>query len=89
MMFCPEEIDLAQIAAEMRLAFGEGPPAGYLPGKTTFRDFVMTKLGCSSLEAEQLVDTMIARGFLRYESTTSSQMEALAPWDIETKPSPP
>jgi hypothetical protein len=88
MKFYLADTDLAQLAKEIRRAFADSPPVGYLPGKTVFRDFVMTKLQCSMLEAEEIVDTMALRGFLRYQGATSSQIDGLLPWDIETTPNP-
>jgi hypothetical protein len=58
-----ESVDLAQLARRLRETCGpsiEGP----LMGRTCFRDAVVKHLGCSELEAEQLVDTMVQRGFL-------------------------
>jgi hypothetical protein len=38
--------------------------AGSLAGRTAFRDAVVEVLRCSELEAELIVDTLVARGFL-------------------------
>lgn len=61
--FDPEEIDLAAVARELRATLG-APIEGAIVGRTVVRDAVAQQLQCSLLEAEQLVDTMIGRGFL-------------------------
>lgn len=48
---------------------------GAIVGRTRFRDEVARHLGCSKLEAETLVDTMIGRGFLRREVARDGQVE--------------
>jgi hypothetical protein len=40
------------------------PPRGSIVGRTLLRDEVARDLSCSLFEAEQVVDTMVARGFL-------------------------
>lgn len=82
-----EEMDLAGIASDLRRSFGDRPPTGYLPGKTAFRDAIMNKRDCSALEAEQIVDTMVARGFLRYQGSPSGAIDGSQPWTIDTKSS--
>jgi hypothetical protein len=85
--FRPEDIDLAEVAASLQDQFRNQLPVGYIPGKTKIRDAVMSKLGCSALEAERIVDTMSMRGFLRYGGTPSGALDGPLPWLIETKPS--
>jgi hypothetical protein len=64
--FDPDAVDLAALART--LMDGCGPSvAGSVVGRTRLRDEVVRSLGCSLLEAEQLVDTMIGRGFLHKE----------------------
>lgn len=62
-----EDIDLAELARFLR----ENVPAtwrrGTLDGRTAIRDAVASHLGCSALIAENVVDTMVARGFLGLE----------------------
>ena len=45
----------------------EAPLAGALVGRSQLRDIVADHLECSMLEAEELVDTMVSRGFARLE----------------------
>lgn len=79
-----DEIDLAALAEELRRFFYSDPPVGYLRGKTAFRDAVVERIGCSALEAEALVDTMEARGFLRFDGDPNRRAEADTPWDIDS-----
>jgi hypothetical protein len=65
--FDPETIDLAALAEGLAGAFAPGPIEGYVMGRTALRDAVAVRLGCSQAEAEALVDTMIGRGFLRFD----------------------
>lgn len=59
----PEDIDLADLTRRLRDASGR-VFVGAIVGRTAIRDEVASMLDCSLLEAEQLVDTMIGRGFL-------------------------
>lgn len=61
-----EAIDLEQLARVVRRKC-EGPLIGPITGRTNVRDIIAAHLGCSMLEAEELVDTMVARGFARLE----------------------
>lgn len=66
--FDPEQIDLAVLTRALRSAF-DAPIEGAIVGRTAVRDAVARELRCSQLQAEQLVDTMIGRGFLaRHEA---------------------
>ena len=61
-----ESVDLAKLVDIVR----ECDPAalmGAIAGRTTMRDAIAAELGCSLLEAEELVDTMVGRNFLRLE----------------------
>ena len=60
-----EQVDLA----ELRDLLGRQDAgfAGALDGLSQMRDVVADHLGCSMLEAETLVDTLVARGFARFE----------------------
>lgn len=58
-----EEIDLASLARRLLSAVGS-PVEGYVVGRTVMRDAVASILGCSLLEAENLVETLISRGLI-------------------------
>jgi hypothetical protein len=62
----PEDIDLADLAETLASSLENAPAAGYVEGKTALRDIVLNELDCSALEAEQVVDTLVASGFLRF-----------------------
>ena len=79
-MFQPESVDLARVAAELKSAFQSGPPAGYLLGRTAMRDAVVRFLACSQLQAEEVIDTMISRGFLQYEGRPAQDIDDLRSW---------
>jgi hypothetical protein len=64
----PESIDLALVARALETAVG-ATALGAIVGRTRLRDAVVGHLDCSMLEAEQIVDTMIGRGFLVLERT--------------------
>ena len=78
-----DDIDLARLARDLSEALGQHPPEGYLRGKTTMRDAVMRRLGCSSLEAEELVDTMELRGFVRFSGDPAARSQATATWAVD------
>lgn len=82
MDFEPEEVDLEDLAEKLDQAFGSVPPIGYLPGRTVLRDAVVDQLCCSQLQAEEVVDTMVDRGFLRYQGPTADGVDDLEPWRI-------
>jgi hypothetical protein len=68
----PEAVDLAALAERLEKQVPRSPVGGYVVGKTWFRDAVASDLGCSDLEAERIVDTLVLRGFLVYSGDPSS-----------------
>jgi hypothetical protein len=60
-----EQVDLAELLAILR--HRENDLEESLAGRSLMRDIVAAHLGCSMLEAENLVDTLIARGFAHLE----------------------
>ncbi len=60
-----EQIDLAELLEVLRGR--ETELEGALDGRSQMRDIVAEHLGCSMLEAEDLVDTLVARGFAHLE----------------------
>jgi hypothetical protein len=63
-----EEIDLADLSRLIVNNLGASSTEGFIVGRTLIRDAVFSVLECSELEAEQLVDTLISRGFVRFEA---------------------
>ncbi|HET8935090.1 MAG TPA: hypothetical protein VFN67_16695 [Polyangiales bacterium] len=55
---------MAELVRELRESCGHCIE-DVVVGRTLLRDQLVRSLNCSMLEAEQLVDTMIARGFIR------------------------
>lgn len=86
-----EALDLLGVAQKLRNEFGSGPfTSGLLEGKTRMRDRLVESMRCSELEAEQLLDTLLARRFLRFESPSGSSAEGA--WifaaEVDGAPSP-
>jgi hypothetical protein len=75
-----EEVDLDALTAALLERFAVAAPAGYLVGRTAIRDSVSGTLGCSDLEAEEIVDTMISRGFVRYDGDPTTSEPEVRPW---------
>lgn len=61
-----ENVDLEALKTMLHRLCGASV-AGAVIGRTRLRDAVARHLDCSLLTAEQLVDTMIARGFIRQQ----------------------
>jgi hypothetical protein len=78
-----DDIDLARLARELLQDLGHHAAEGYLRGKTELRDLVVRRLGCSALEAEELVDTMELRGFLRFDGDPSTRSQADSAWTVD------
>ncbi|ABC81043.1 hypothetical protein [Anaeromyxobacter dehalogenans] len=78
-----EDIDLAALAERIQRHIpSTEPPVGYLRGRSYFRDVVASELGCSDLEAEELVDTLEMNGFLRFEGDPSARSRAESRWTV-------
>src|SRR3954471_21012328 len=76
-----DDLDLRQLTADLKAALGHGEPVGYLRGKSLMRDWLVEKKGFSELEAEELVDTLELRGFLRFLGDPAERSVADAPWE--------
>jgi len=57
-----------------------------LRGKSLMRNAFVHSKGYSELEAEQLIDTLELRGFLKFLGDTSERSEADSRWEIEPRP---
>ena len=73
----PEEIDLDRLRRQLAEHFAGAAPRGYVRGKGDLRAGVVAILACSDVEAEQLVDTMEARGLIRYEGDRREEVDRL------------
>jgi hypothetical protein len=69
----PESVDLAHVARGLRAAFGPFVE-GAVVARTLLRDEVVRLLACSQLEGENVVDTMVARGFLVQRETREGRV---------------
>ncbi len=60
-------VDLLQLTQSLARVL-ESPivPGSFLEGKTVLKDATMSVLHCSELEAENVVDTLVARGFVQF-----------------------
>ncbi len=78
-----EELDLSDLAARLRRHIPPTePPVGYLRGRSYFRDVIVHEIGCSELEAEELVDSLEMNGFLRFEGDPSERSRAESRWAV-------
>ena len=75
-----EDLDLAELTCSLRERLAGSPPAGYLVGRTALRDAVTDELQCSELLAEEIVDTLVARGFARYQGDPTAEVDDLRGW---------
>ncbi|HVJ16018.1 MAG TPA: hypothetical protein VM686_11320 [Polyangiaceae bacterium] len=80
----PEDVDLADLAQSLQSELTGSAVAGYLEGRTALRDCVMDVLGSSELEAEEMIDTMVSRGFLRFSGDPSGSSPAGA-WRVDLR----
>jgi len=80
--FSLEDVDLAELTSAVRRRFAGAGPLGYLAGRTALRDAVSLELGCSDLEAETIVDTLVGRGFVRYEGDPHAAVDDSRGWSI-------
>jgi competence protein ComEC len=79
-----DDLDLSEIAERIRRHIPPNePPVGYLRGRSYFRDVLVHELGCSELEAEELVDTLEMNGYLRFAGDPSVRSRAESRWDID------
>lgn len=82
-----EDVDLAELATRIRRHIpANEPPVGYLRGRSYFRDVITHELGCSDLEAEELVDTLEMNGYLRFEGDPSERSRAESRWAVLPDP---
>ncbi|MGB8330139.1 MAG: hypothetical protein WCE62_08410 [Polyangiales bacterium] len=76
-MVSPEEIDLSELRRQLEERLRGAEPAGYVPGKGILRCAVVEILGCSEMEAEQLVDTLEGRNLIRYQGHSRDEVDDL------------
>ncbi len=79
-------IDLATLAALLQQKLEGKAPRGYLRGKTRMRDTLQDALDISAVRAEQLVDQLHARGFVRYSGNPKLVERRPREWAIHVNP---
>jgi hypothetical protein len=77
-----EDVDLAELTRAVRNRFAGAAPVGYLAGRTALRDAVTLELACSDLEAETIVDTLVAQGYARYEGDPQAAVDDGRGWSL-------
>jgi hypothetical protein len=77
-----DDLDLRQLTTELRETLGPGEPIGYLRGKSQMRDVLVFRRRFSELEAEELIDTLEARGFLRFLGDPTERSVADSHWEF-------
>lgn len=78
-----DDLDLKWLTECLQRELGHKGPVGYLRGKSLMRDLLVRDSGFSQLEAEELVDTLEARGFLHFLGDPADRSRADAPWELE------
>lgn len=81
-----ENLDLQELTQQLRTALGDAAPTGYLRGKSLMRNALVHERGFSELEAEELIDTLEWRGFLKYLGDPSEPSQATGRWEIAAVP---
>jgi hypothetical protein len=80
-------LDLSQVAERIRRHIPPTePPVGYLRGRSYFRDVLVAELGCSALEAEEVVDTLEMQGYLKFEGDPAKRSRAESRWKVLPDP---
>ena len=77
-----EEVDLADLTIRLRSRLAGAALREYLDGRTVLRDAVVAELECSELEAEEIVDTLVARAFVRYEGDPTAALDEGGGWSL-------
>jgi hypothetical protein len=63
----PRRLPLAEVSRTLCERLGTRVAGGLVQGKTRLRDELMTLFGCSAVDAERLVDRLVALGHVRFE----------------------
>jgi len=79
----PEGVDLKRIAERLSALFSHRPPLGYLQGKTVMRNALEDSFRLSEQDAEEMLDTLESRGFVRFLGDPSEAAEVDLPWAID------
>ena len=77
-----DDLDLQELMTALRANLGPGEPVGYLRGKSLMRDILVHRKNFSEYEAEELVDTLEMRGFLRFLGDPTERSVADSHWEF-------
>jgi hypothetical protein len=80
------DLDLLAVENVLRKHLEHGSPWGYLRGKALMRDWLVHDLGCSTLEAETLIDTLETRGHLHFLGDATQPSHAMSCWELAPTP---
>lgn len=62
----PEQLHLPTLVRELIGDLQTANLPGYVMGKTAIRDAIASRLHCSQLKSEELVDTLTVQGFAHF-----------------------
>lgn len=79
-------VDLGELAELLHQKLQHASPFGYLRGKSLMRDLLVREGGYSELQAETLIDTLEALGYLHYRGDITEPSLATCTWDISPTP---
>lgn len=88
-MTTEKTVDLAELCAVLRQGCAPEQLVGYLRGKTEMRDVLVDRFECSQLEAEDWVDTLEARRFIRFDGDPGAVDRDRGMWHVSGPASPP
>jgi hypothetical protein len=77
------DVDLRELANYLDTVFCDAAPVGLVVGRTALRDALAQKLRCSQLQAEDLVERLVALRFLVYAAGESDDPGF---WQIQPDP---
>ena len=80
----PEELDLAWLSEAVANRVSPHLMQEFIEGKTAIRDGVAEELDCSMMVAEQVVETMISRGMLRFVGDPKKAADTHGTWTLRT-----
>jgi hypothetical protein len=80
----PDDLDLQELTADLKSTLAPGEPVGYLRGKSLMRNVLVARRGFSELEAEELIDTLELRGYLRFLGDPTERSVADSHWELNT-----
>jgi hypothetical protein len=82
----PEEVDLEWLSEAVANRVPPHQMQEFIEGKTAIRDGVAEELDCSMMVAEQVVETMISRGMLRFMGDPRKAADTHGTWRLRPNP---